>query len=241
MATPSGAPPNQTPVATTNSISGDKKKLFIGLAVAGVAVLGLGGYFLMHSRSGAATDAATNAATANSAAPVTPEGAAPGASGGAPGSTLSNGGIAPEGSGAGVTQVSTGNNPATLLPLSPYRRDPFQPFVVLPPPPTPVPPAPRPTPIPPPVVIPRLDVDVPTPGGGGVFGGGSGGAFPVPGVGGGGSGLGSLVLPQVVIPRLNGNPNRADQRVPAAALIKRCRFGRDFALVRQAFVGRNYR
>lgn len=206
MATPSGAPPNTTPTATTNSTSGDKKKLFIGLGVAGVAALGLGGYFLMNSRSGAATDAATNAATANSAqTSATPSGG-PGGSG----ATMANGGIPPEGSGegsgVGVTQVSTGGNPATLLPLSPYRRDPFQPFVIAPPPPTPAPPPPpRPTPIPPPVPIPRLDVDVPTPGGSGVFG--SGGAFPVPGVG-NGSGVGSqgvLILPSVVIPRLNGN------------------------------------
>ena len=207
MATPSGAPPNTTPTATT-STSGDKKKLFIGLGVAGVAVLGLGGYFLMNSKSGSATGTATNAATANSAlAPTTPGEGAPGGPGG-PGSTLANGGIAPDGSGAGVTQVSTGGNPATLLPLSPYRRDPFQPFTILPPPPTPIPPPPppppRPTPIPPPVQIPRLDVDVPTPdGGGGVFGSGGSSGFPVPGAGGGGGSGGPLILPTVVIPRLN--------------------------------------
>ena len=197
MATPSGSPPNQTPTATTNSTSGDKKKLFIGLGVAGVAALGLGGYFLMNSGSGGATDAATNAATANSAQTSVAPGGALDAAGGASGSTLANGGIPPAGSGAGVTQVSTSGNPATLWPLSPYRRDPFQPFVIPPPPPTPVPPPPpappRPTPIPPPVPIPEIDsdlVNVPTVGGG----------F----AGSGGSGTGSLVLPSVVIPRLNG-------------------------------------
>lgn len=214
MATPSGAPSNQTPTATTNSTSGDKKKLFIGLGVAGVAALGIGGYFLMNSMKGGATDAAT----ANVAAvPPMAQGPAMGAPGGAPGSTLADGGIPPAGGSAGVTQVSTGNNPATLLPLSPYRRDPFQPFFIAPPPPTPIPPPPpptpappRPTPIPPPVPIPRLDVDVPRPDGGGFDGGGFGGggagggsAFPIPGVGGGGAGAGPLILPSVVIPRLN--------------------------------------
>ena len=208
MATPSGAPPNTTPTTTTDSTSGDKKKLFIGLGVAGVAVLGLGGYFLMNSMGGGTTDAADNAVASNA---VPAEGGEPGAEGAAPGSTLPDGGIAP----AGVTSVSTGKNPATLLPLSPYRRDPFQPFVILAPPPTPVPPPPptppRPTPIPPPIPIPQIDpINVPgigggsDPFGGGVgSGGGSGNAFPVPSVGGGGFGSRPLILPTVVIPRLN--------------------------------------
>ena len=206
MATPSGAPPNTTPTATTNSTSGDKKKLFIGLGVAGVAALGLGAYFLMNSRSGATDVAAT--ATANTVA-VTDPSASESASG-APGSTLANGGIPP----TGITAVSTGSNPATLLPLSPYRRDPFQPFTINPPPPLPLPPPPptplpppRPTPIPPPVEIPQIEaVDVPGIGNS-PFGGGSGGGavspFPVPGAGTGGFGTRPLILPTVVIPRLN--------------------------------------
>ena len=210
MATPSGSPPNQTPTATTNSTTPDKKKLFIGLGVAGVAALGVGGYFLMNSMSGGATDttAATNAATTNAAdATLTGgEGGLPGP-GGAPGSTMANGGIAP--TSASAIPVSTGGNPSTLLPLSPYRRDPFQPFIIAPPPPTPAPPppppAPTPTPIPGPVEIPQLDaVPVPGIGGGGGAGGDSLSPFAVPGAGGGGGfGERPLILPAVVIPRLN--------------------------------------
>ena len=209
MATPSGAPPNQTPTATTNSTSGDKKKLFIALGVAGVAALGIGGYFVMQSMKGGATEVATTPttvpATGEEGAPAPGQEGAPAPGAGTPGSTLPNGGIAP------VLPVSTtggANNPATLLPLSPYRRDPFQPFVVNPVPPPPLPPpipTPRPTPVPRPVPIPQIDpFDVPQPGGGGVFGGGSPApGFAVPSPGGGGTGAGPLILPTVVIPRLN--------------------------------------
>ena len=124
MATSSGAPPTQTPAAPTTT-SPDKKKLFIALGVAGVAALAIGGYFLMKGGSTKVADAtATNAALASNS--VTLETA------GAPGSTLANGGIAP----ASAVPVSTAGNPSTLLPLSPYRRDPFVPFVIVPPPPT---------------------------------------------------------------------------------------------------------
>ena len=209
MATPSGAPPNQTPTATTNSTSDDKKKLFIGLGVAGVLALGVGGYFLMKPKGGDAEIAEKPAAKA----PSQPDAGAKGV-GGTPGSTLPDGGVAPA-----IPVSATGvNNPATLLPLSPYRRDPFQPFIILPPPPTPEPPpptpTPRPKPTPRPVPIPTLEpFDVPQPGGGsgagagGAFGGGvlGGGGSPVPGLGGGGGGGGEgpLILPSVVIPRLN--------------------------------------
>ena len=195
MATPSGAPPTQTPTAVTTSP--DKKKTFIALGVAGVAALGIGGFFVMRSLNGGATPvadiSATNTALASNA--VTPE------TGGAPGSTLANGGIPP----TSATQISTVGNPSTLLPLSPYRRDPFQPFVLVPTPAPPAPPPPpAPTPPPPPVDIPQPEAfDVPRPGGG--FGGGGAPApgFAVPGPNGSGASEGPLILPTVVIPRLN--------------------------------------
>lgn len=200
MATSSGAPPTQSPAAPTTPAP-DKKK-FIAMGLAGVAVLGIGGYFLMNSLRGNSTEVAdataTNAAVASNT--VTPETA------GAPGSTLANGGIPPA-NGIPISAGTTAGNPSTLLPLSPYRRDPFVPFVVVPPPPTPAPPLPTPTPIPRPVIIPQPEsVDVPRPGGG-TFGGGGGvdAGFAVPGVSGSGSsaGAGPLILPAVVIPRLN--------------------------------------
>lgn len=192
MANSSGAPPSPTPAAS-DSTSTDKKKLFIALGVAGIAALGIGGFFVMRSMSGGNTQAAaTNSVDVNAALP---EGEL-----GAPGSTLANGGIAP----ATATQISTAGNPSTLLPLSPYRRDPFQPFFIIPtpvPPPPPAPPVPTPTPIPQPVLIPQIDpVDIPRPGGG--FGGATPG-FAVPGINGSGASEGPLVLPVVVIPRLN--------------------------------------
>ena len=190
MANSSGAPPSPTPAAS-DSTSTDKKKLFIALGVAGIAALGIGGFFVMRSMSGGATQAvATNSVDANA---VLPEGEP-----GAPGSTLADGGIPP----ATATQISTGGNPSTLLPLSPYRRDPFQPFFIIPTPAPPAPPLPTPTPIPRPVVIPQIDpVDIPRPGGGG-FGGAAPG-FAVPGINGSSASEGPLVLPAVVIPRLN--------------------------------------
>lgn len=204
MATPSGAPPNQTPTATTNSTSGDKKKLFIALGVAGVAALGIGGYFMMQSKKGATEVATTPTAMPGAGAEGMPGGPI------TAGSTLPDGGIPPV---LPVSATGGANNPATLLPLSPYRRDPFQPFIIAPVPPPPLPPVPtpiptpRPTPIPQPVPIPQLNpFDVPQPGGGGgeIFGGGSPApGFAVPGPGGGGSSGGPLILPAVVIPRLN--------------------------------------
>ena len=194
MANSSGAPPSPTPAAS-DSTSTDKKKLFIALGVAGIAALGIGGFFVMRSMSGGAQTVATNSVDANSALSGSGAGLE-----GAPGSTLSNGGIAP----ATATQISTVGNPSTLLPLSPYRRDPFQPFFIIPtpsPPLPPPPPVPTPTPIPRPVQIPQIDpVDIPRPGGG--FGGAAPG-FAVPGINGSGASEGPLILPVVVIPRLN--------------------------------------
>lgn len=195
MANSSGAPPSPIPAAN-DSTSPDKKKLFIALGVAGIAVLGIGGFFVMRSMSGGDTQAATNSVDANAAtAGLSPDGS------GAPGSTMADGGIPP----ATATQISTGGNPSTLLPLSPYRRDPFQPFFIIPtptPPPPPAPPVPKPTPIPQPVQIPQINpVDIPRPGGGG-FGGAAPG-FAVPGINSSGASEGPLVLPTVVIPRLN--------------------------------------
>ncbi len=197
MANSSGAPPSPIPSAS-NSTSPDKKKLFIALGVAGIAALGIGGFFVMRSMSGGTQAVATNSVDANAALPPGELGTEPGA----PGSTLANGGIAP----ATATQISTGGNPSTLLPLSPYRRDPFQPFFIIPtpaPPPPPAPPVPTPTPIPQPVQIPQIDpVDIPLPGG--AFGSGSAApGFAVPGPNGSGASEGPLVLPAVVIPRLN--------------------------------------
>ena len=195
MANSSGAPPSPTPAAS-DTTAPDKKKLFIALGVAGIAVLGIGGFFVMRSMNGGDTQAAaTNSVSASNVAlsPETPEA-------GAPGSTLANGGIPP----ATGTQISTGSNPSNLLPLSPYRRDPFQPFFIIPTPAPPPPPVPTPTPIPRPVEIPQIEpVDIPRPGDGGAFGGAPAPGFAVPGPNGSGASEGPLVLPAVVIPRLN--------------------------------------
>ena len=198
MATPSGAPPAPTSTAPT-STSPDKKKLFIALGVAGVAALGVGGYFLTQGGGTAVPDATDNTAVVDPNVPV--DGEPPP---GEPGTTLTDGGIPP----ANGMQISTANNPSTLLPLSPYRRDPFAPFLLFPPPPTPAPPPlPTPTPPPPPprpVEIPLPDaVDVPGLGGSGVFGGGTEPGFAVPGASGSSAIDRPLILPKVVIPRLN--------------------------------------
>ena len=195
MATPSGAPPTPAP-SSTNTTAPDKKKLFIALGVAGVAALGIGGYFVMQSMKGNDT---TQVATApsNSVAPATEASDAAGT----PGSTLADGGIPP----AGVTPISTVGNPSTLLPLSPYRRDPFIPFILPPvilPPEPPPPPVPTPTPPPKPIELPPIEtVFVPRPGGG--FSGGSSEGFAVPNPGRSSAASQPLVLPAVVIPRLN--------------------------------------
>lgn len=218
MATSSGAPPASTP--TTTGTTPEKKRLFILLGVGGVLALLVGGKFVLGALGGSSsapepTNSALVAGATDSAAPVTPSSSEGGSE-----SPPAN----PDGVAVGATQVSApgagAGNPANLLPFTRYRRDPFQPFVLLPPPPTPLPPPP-PTP-PPPVPIPE-SAAVPTLGGnsgggfGGFGGGFGGGSTPagVPQPGRGNSIDQPFNLPRIVIPRLNArNTSPADAFPP---------------------------
>ena len=193
MATSSG--PSAAPTSNQGTTP-EKKRLFLLLGVGGVLALLVGGRFVLGALNKGPAPAATVPTPIASASttPVTSEEV----------SAPANGGIPPNG--ATLTSAD-GSNPAKLLPLARYRRDPFVPFYLppgptpIPPPPPPAPtPTPRPVEVPGPVFLPPVD---PSQGAGGAGGAAVLPGFAVPRSNSPTSARQPVVMPQIIIPRVN--------------------------------------
>ena len=199
MATPSGPPAAPT---SNQGTTPEKKRLFLLLGVGGVLALLVGGRFVLSALNKGPAPAATVST------PVTPVATTPSASEASDASGESsapaNGGVPP---GGATLTAADGSSPAKLLPLARYRRDPFVPFYLAPgPTPIPPPPPPRPTPTPRPVEVPDAlfipPVD-PSQGAGGAGGAAVLPGFAVPRASNATSARQPVIMPQIIIPRVN--------------------------------------